>query len=72
MAEITQYECDVCKTLKGAGNRWLIGFRAKHGYALADWPESMRDFENAQTLCSETCAQKELAKHLRRDREVAR
>jgi hypothetical protein len=60
------YECDVCKTKKGEGNRWLMGDVLHKRYpdssvstnmiGLRPWQEEIADEEGVKHLCSDKCA----------------
>ena len=66
------YTCDGCGSAKGAGNRWLMGWKVDGGFALADWGFAPSGQSNEGTkvyhFCSESHALIELAKHLRQDK----
>lgn len=68
------YTCDVCNGIKGAGNRWLVGWKVKGGFALADWgftPEGAAEGERVYHFCSDSHALSEQSKHLRQDSRSA-
>lgn len=61
--------CLVCETRKGEANKWLVGWEAAHGYAIADWPteeQGARLPYVVATFCGEKCALTHQAKYLRR------
>jgi hypothetical protein len=67
------YTCDVCSCARGAGNRWLMGWKVNGGFALADWgfapvPGPGDEDLKVYHFCSESHALIEQAKHLRQDR----
>lgn len=59
--------CDCCSALKGAANRWLMGWQSEHGYALGDWENGLeyRLSRPVQHFCGEKCALQYQAKFLR-------
>jgi len=64
------YTCDVCGGIKGAGNRWLMGWVVRGGFALVDWGFAADGVERVYHFCSEACALAEQSHHLRRDRRL--
>jgi hypothetical protein len=75
---VETHTCDVCGVPKGAGNRWLVGWKVNGGFALADWgftPSPGQGGEDGSIVyhfCSEAHALSEQAKHLRQDRTYGR
>ena len=64
------YTCDVCHGIKGEGNRWLVGWVVRGGFALADWGYTPDDGGPVFHFCSEAHALAEQGKHLRQDRDA--